>query len=113
MLGLSIVSRWGGWAAESLFAVLFPSDCRIGGTPLVTISRLPVCAECLASLHPSAGCVCSVRGERILSPYAESGIDGEPPQGRGRSGYWHAKWEVARREQGDAEVFPLAQAASG
>jgi hypothetical protein len=39
--GLSIVSRWGGRAAESLFAVLFPSDCRICGTPLVTISRLP------------------------------------------------------------------------
>lgn len=41
MAGLSIVSRWGGRAAESLFAVLFPSDCRICGTPLVTISRLP------------------------------------------------------------------------
>jgi hypothetical protein len=39
--GLSIVSRWGGRAAESHFVVLFPSDCRICGTPLVTISRLP------------------------------------------------------------------------
>ena len=41
MAGPSIVSRWGGRAAESLFAVLFPSDCRICGAPLVTISRLP------------------------------------------------------------------------
>jgi hypothetical protein len=39
--GLSIVSQWGGRASESHFLVLFPSDCRICGTPLVTISRLP------------------------------------------------------------------------
>jgi predicted amidophosphoribosyltransferase len=76
--GRSIVSGWGGRAAESLFAALFPSDCRICGTPLVTISRLPVCDECHASIHPIAGCVCSVCGERISSPYAVSGIDGEP-----------------------------------
>jgi predicted amidophosphoribosyltransferase len=76
--GLSIVSRWGGRAAESLFALLFPSDGRICGTPLVMISRLPVCDECLASMHPIAGCACSVCGERILFPYAVSGIDGEP-----------------------------------
>ena len=78
MAGLSLVSRWGGRAAESLFAVLFPSDCRICGTPLVTISRLPVCEECLASMLPIAGSVCSICGERILSPYAVSGIDGGP-----------------------------------
>jgi hypothetical protein len=75
--GLSIVSRWGGRTAEGLFAVLFPSDCRIRGTPLLTIFRLAVCEECLASLPSIAGCVCSVRGERILSPYPVSGIDGE------------------------------------
>ena len=28
-----MVSRWGGWAAESLSAVLVPSDCRICGNP--------------------------------------------------------------------------------
>ncbi len=67
--GLSIVSPWGGRAAESLFAVLFPSDCRICGTPLLTIFRLPVCGECLAFMPAIAGCVCSVCGERILSPY--------------------------------------------
>jgi predicted amidophosphoribosyltransferase len=62
---------------------LFPSDGRICGTPLV-ISRLPVCDESLASMHPIAGCVCSVCGERILSPYAVSGIDGEPRRRRCR-----------------------------
>jgi predicted amidophosphoribosyltransferase len=73
-----MVSRWGGRAAESLFAVLFPSDCRICGTPRLTIFRLPVCEECLAFLPAIAGCVCSVCGERILSPYPVSGRDGEP-----------------------------------
>ena len=67
--GLSMVSRWGSRAAESLFAVLFPSDCRICGTPRLTIFRLPVCEECLAFMPAIAGCVCSVCGERILSPY--------------------------------------------
>jgi len=67
--GLSMVSRWGSRAAESLFAVLFPSDCRICGTPRLSIFRLPVCEECLAFLPAIAGCVCSVCGERILSPY--------------------------------------------
>jgi predicted amidophosphoribosyltransferase len=37
---------------ESLFATLFPSDCRLCGAPLVNLSRLPV------------------RGERVFSPYA-------------------------------------------
>jgi hypothetical protein len=76
--GLSIVSRWGGRAAESLFAVLFPSDCRTCGTPLVAIFRLAVFGECLASMPSIAGCVCSVWGKRILSPYPVSGINGEP-----------------------------------
>ncbi len=36
-------ARAGPRAAESLFSVLFPSDCRICGEPLLNISRLPVC----------------------------------------------------------------------
>jgi ComF family protein len=63
--------------AESLFATLFPSDCRLCGTPLINISRLPVCQPCLAGLRPIAGGVCSVCGERLLTPFAlESGADG-------------------------------------
>ena len=52
--------------AESLFATLFPSDCRLCGTPLVNISRLPVCQACLSDIRPIAGDVCSVCGERVL-----------------------------------------------
>ena len=63
-------------AAESLFCVLFPSDCRICGFPLLNISRLPVCPECLEKIHPVEGRVCSICGERVLSAYAEVEEDG-------------------------------------
>lgn len=63
-------------AAESLFCVLFPSDCRICGFPLLNISRLPVCPECLAKIRPVEGKVCSICGERVLSTYAEVEEDG-------------------------------------
>ena len=69
---------WSGPIAESLFAVLFPSDCRICGTPLIRISRLPVCQECLGAMHPITGVVCKVCGERLFSPYAVDGTAGEP-----------------------------------
>jgi ComF family protein len=64
------VYAWAGRAAESLFTVLFPSDCRICGQALINISRLPVCDLCLDQIHPISGRVCSVCGERVLSPYA-------------------------------------------
>ena len=57
--------------AESLFSVLFPSDCRVCSEPLLNISRLPVCPDCLAQIHSIRGKVCSVCGERVLSVYAE------------------------------------------
>jgi ComF family protein len=75
-----LVQDWAqGWAtraAESLFSVLFPSDCRICGIPLLNISRLPVCLDCLDEFHPVMGKVCSVCGERVLSSYALTDPDG-------------------------------------
>lgn len=71
-IGLSWVKR----AAEGLFAVLFPSDCRICGEPLLNISRLPVCLRCLGQMEPIHGKVCSVCGERVLSSYAITDSDG-------------------------------------
>ena len=61
---------------QSLFTVLFPSDCRICGFPLLNVSRLPVCRECLSGIHPVHGKVCSICGERVLSSYAETDDDG-------------------------------------
>lgn len=56
--------------AVAVFATLFPSDCRLCGAPLINISRLPVCQDCLAAIRPIEGGVCSVCGERLVSPYA-------------------------------------------
>jgi ComF family protein len=55
---------------ECVFATLFPSDCRLCGVPLVKISRLPVCDECVAQMLPIAGGLCSVCGVRLASPFA-------------------------------------------
>jgi ComF family protein len=67
--------------AESLFASLFPADCRLCGTPLIKISRLPVCEDCLLAMRPFAGGVCFTCGERLVSPYAFSAEGGEPACG--------------------------------
>jgi ComF family protein len=69
---------WTGQIAASFFAALFPSDCRICGTPLVKISRLPVCQECLDAMPAVEGGVCAICGERLFSPYAVTGAPGEP-----------------------------------
>ncbi len=55
---------------EGLFSVLFPSDCRLCGFPLLNISRLPVCPECLHAIGPIRGSVCSICGQRVLSVFA-------------------------------------------
>ncbi len=73
-----ITRSWAGQITGSLFAVLFPSDCRICGTPLVKISRLPVCQECLDAMLPIAGGVCAICGERLFSSYAVADSDGQP-----------------------------------
>lgn len=52
---------------EGLFAVLFPSDCRICGDPLIRVSRLPVCHACLESVVPIRGGICVICGERVIS----------------------------------------------
>jgi ComF family protein len=69
--------HWAGRVAESLFAVLFPSDCRICGTPLIKISRLPLCQDCLDSMLPISGGVCSICGKRLFSPYAVADCVGD------------------------------------
>jgi ComF family protein len=55
--------------AQALFATLFPSACRLCASPLINISRLPVCEDCLSSIRPMAGGLCSICGERLAGPY--------------------------------------------
>jgi predicted amidophosphoribosyltransferase len=51
--------------AQGLFAALFPSECRICASPLLNISRLPVCTSCLLAMHPIAGPTCDLCGEKL------------------------------------------------
>jgi len=67
---------WVRRVSEGLFSVLFPSDCRICGEPQLNISRLPVCPDCLAGIHPVRGKMCSICGERVLSSYAATDPEG-------------------------------------
>jgi len=55
-------------AAASLFFTFFPADCRICGSPLIEVSRLPVCESCLIALRPLQGSYCSVCGESLHIP---------------------------------------------
>jgi ComF family protein len=72
------LARTSGQIAQSLFAVLFPSDCRICGLPLVKISRLPVCQPCLEGIQAIEGGTCAICGERLFSPHAFAGTEAEP-----------------------------------
>jgi ComF family protein len=54
---------------------MFPCNCRICDEPLVRISRLPVCQQCLDGIHPLRGRLCSVCGERVLSPLSAPAPD--------------------------------------
>ena len=60
------------FVAQSLFSALFPADCRLCNTPLANVSVLPVCSECLDSLHPLAGPLCAWCGDRLV-PFAREG----------------------------------------
>jgi ComF family protein len=53
-------------AGESLFASLFPGNCRLCNAPLARIRRIPVCEVCQQAIHSLEGSVCSICGERLL-----------------------------------------------
>jgi len=52
--------------AQGLFAALFPSDCRLCGLPLVNISRLPVCLDCISAMQPISIGTCEICGEGLV-----------------------------------------------
>jgi ComF family protein len=55
------------YVAESLFSTFFPSNCRLCHEPLTTVSRFPVCNECVYAIDPITGELCSRCGERLAS----------------------------------------------
>jgi ComF family protein len=62
-------------AAESLFAIFFPSACRICQSSLTSISMLPVCQPCLGQIAGMEGVLCSICGDRLLG-HAQDGETG-------------------------------------
>jgi ComF family protein len=66
------VARWAERLAASLFFTLFPADCRICSAPLIEISRIPVCKNCVSEPRPLSGSFCGVCGEVCDFP---SGLD--------------------------------------
>jgi ComF family protein len=52
---------------ESLFATFFPGDCRICSDPLLNISRLPVCTNCIESIKTFVSTQCALCGELLMS----------------------------------------------
>ena len=58
-------------AAESLFSVLLPGDCRVCKSPLTTISTLPVCRPCLQKIAALDGMLCSSCGEKLFGHHFE------------------------------------------
>lgn len=63
-------------AADGLFATLFPSDCRLCGAPLIRISRVPVCEQCLDQVRPITKTICELCGEVLSGPYSLASEDG-------------------------------------
>jgi ComF family protein len=61
-------------ALDSVAAVFIPSDCRICAQPLVRISRIPVCDDCLNSLAPADVVACVVCGEALEFAAAEAAL---------------------------------------
>ena len=77
---LSAVSAALKFSAESLFATLFPADCRICNELLVNISRLPVCESCKTRIKPFQSAQCGICGELVLSPRFAGFADEAPLQ---------------------------------
>jgi ComF family protein len=67
--------------AASLFFTFFPADCRICASPLLRVSRLPVCNHCLFALRPLQGSHCSVCGEGLHFATYAAHLDGGKADG--------------------------------
>jgi hypothetical protein len=59
-------------AAESLFAIFLPPECRDSNPPLLNLSLLPTSAAGLSAVDSMAGELRSVRRERRSGPPAET-----------------------------------------
>lgn len=58
-------------SGESLLSTLFPAECRLCEQPLLSVSRLPVCDDCLAQLQSHKSKVCDRCGELVAADAIE------------------------------------------
>lgn len=56
-----LLLSWPRQAGSRLLALLFPADCAVCGTPLSSISRIPVCSDCLLPVEPFSPEYCCSR----------------------------------------------------
>jgi ComF family protein len=91
--------------AATLFFTFFPADCRICGSPLLRVSRLPVCKSCLTALRPLKGSYCTVCGEALHTQSFPN------PQELNRQGT--DRQEEVRQEEVRQEEVDESDAASG
>lgn len=70
---------------DDLAATLLPSACRLCSEPLLRVSALPVCADCLARFSPQTSPLCQLCGEALsledaaASPLCPACQDAPPP----------------------------------
>ncbi len=68
---------WPKTVGSRLLALLFPADCAICGTPLLTAKSVPLCEACLTPPEPFAAEYCCVRCRTPFlnsSPIDEQGL---------------------------------------
>jgi ComF family protein len=66
-------------AASSIFAAIFPSQCRFCDAPLTNASRLPVCIDCSSKILPLKGLRCTSCAQSLPNGYPD-------PSGLGQCG---------------------------
>lgn len=64
-------------AASSIFAAIFPSECRFCNAPLSNASRLPVCTDCSSKIVPLAGLRCTICAQSLPTGYPDAHGDGK------------------------------------
>ena len=56
------LADWLAAAGGSLASIFLPAGCRLCQELLTSVSRLPICGQCLASFPRISGCICRVCG---------------------------------------------------
>ncbi len=105
-------------ASCALFSLVFPSDCRVCGEPLRTLTRLPVCPDCLKRPQPLSAeffCVSCRTAFQNAFPLDEEGRCGVCRRGlRGfDAAYSFGAYEGALRELIQLYKFERVQTLAG